>query len=161
MLRIIWAMVALSVLVATPAIADDRLEFMKALAGEWVAEGEELNGKYEFRVTAGGHAVEEREMIDTPMEMLTVYHLDGGDLVGTHYCMMGNRPRVIGSALSENSKRIEFTCDGKPGNTRSHDDPHIHHWSMTLQEDGSLQYDAVMKTGDDTQNYNTRLRRAN
>ena len=71
-----------------PVPADDpRFEFLKSLAGTWVVEpgpGEPGGGIVVFRVTAGGHAVEEREMMGTPMEMLTVYNMDGRDLRATH-----------------------------------------------------------------------------
>lgn len=144
MKRTIWTLV-LAVVLLSPTLpvvaestADARLDFVKSLAGRWVAEGEELNGAFEFSVTAGGHAVQEREMIGTPMEMLTVYHMQGDQLIATHYCMLGNQPRLL-AAKSKQKNHVEFECDGKPGNTQSHDEAHIHSWSMTLNRDGSLQ----------------------
>ena len=35
-------------------------------------------------------------------------------------------------------------CDGKPGNTRSHNDEHVHGWTMRLADDGRLHYDAEL-----------------
>ena len=126
---------------------DPRFEFLAALAGSWTAEvgSAEMpaNAGFEFRLTAGGTAVEEREMIGTPMEMVTLYHMDGADLVATHYCAMGNQPhlraakRVVDGTLS-------FACSGKPGNAASHDEAHIHAWSMRLADDGRLHYSAEM-----------------
>ena len=52
------------------------------------------------------------------------------------------------------SKRGEllYTCDGKPGNTKSHDDTHVHSWTMKLDEDGRLHYSAeLMKDGELTE----------
>lgn len=125
---------------------DPRLEFLKALQGSWVGQfdqdemGEQV---FEFRVTAGGHAVEEREMIGTPMEMLTVYYLEGKDLVGTHFCMLGNRPRVKAATRVENNA-LTFACDGTPGNSKSHDEEHVHGWTMRLDDDGRLHYSAEL-----------------
>ena len=46
-----------------------------------------------YGVTAAGTAVMEALFPETDHEMLTVYHLEGNDLVLTHYCAMGNQPR--------------------------------------------------------------------
>ncbi len=58
--------------------------------------------RFEFlKGLAGGHAVEEREMVGSPHEMLTIYHMEGSDLVATHYCMLGNRPRMTARPLAD------------------------------------------------------------
>ncbi len=119
-------------------LADDpRLDFLKNLAGTWVGEPHHEGDpptRFEFRVTAGGHAVEAREMAGSPMEMLTVYHLDGSDLVGTHYCMLGNQPRVIAAERIEKDT-LRFECSGTPGNETSHDAEHIHGWTIRVDGD--------------------------
>jgi hypothetical protein len=127
---------------ATKAADDPRLEFLKGLAGTWAGEateGEMPPGVFEFRVTAGGSAVEEREMVGTPMEMLTVYHMDGNELVATHYCMLGNQPHVT-AAKRVVDNTLAFSCNGKPGNTSSHDDKHIHGWTIKLDGEDTLVY---------------------
>ena len=124
---------------------DPRLEFLKQLDGTWTGNlGAEMGeGVFEFHITAGGSAVEEREMIGTPMEMLTVYHMDGADLVGTHYCMLGNQPKVLAAAKVVDNT-LKFNCDGNPGNTASHDEQHIHGWSIHLDDAGKLHMAAQM-----------------
>jgi hypothetical protein len=152
-----WTILMLAVVAVPGAIAaempehpqppaDARLDFLKQLEGSWTGDfGEEGMGAttYEFRVTAGGHAVEEREMLGTPMEMLTVYHMDGTALIGTHYCMLGNQPRLI-AAEKIVDDTLSFRCDGKPGNAASHDEQHVHAWSMRIADDGTLHYDAEL-----------------
>ena len=141
---------------------DPRFEFLKSLEGSWsgppMMEGQP-QAKFEFRVTAGGHAVEEREFVGTPMEMVTLYHMRGEDLVATHYCMLGNRPhlkaepRVVDSTLS-------FDCDGTPGNAASHDEEHVHGWAIKLADDGRLHYSAeLVKAGEVTETPNVVLTR--
>jgi hypothetical protein len=98
---------------------------------------------FEFRVTAGGHAVEEREMIGTPMEMVTLYHLRDEELVATHYCALGNQPRMKAETKFTN-RSLVFSCDGIPGNAKSHDEEHVHGWSMKLDHEGRLHYDAEL-----------------
>ena len=124
---------------------DPRMEFLQHLDGTWDGDfGDEMGkGVFEFHITAGGSAVEEREMLGTPMEMVTVYYMDGADLVGTHYCMLGNQPRVVAAKTIVDST-LHFTCDGKPGNTASHDEQHIHGWSIRLDDSGQLHYAAQM-----------------
>jgi hypothetical protein len=129
-----------------PPIQDARFDFLKSLAGTWIAEGSQPGspgGTFEFRVTAGGHAVEEREMIGTPMEMVTLYHMDGRDLVGTHYCMLGNRPRVT-AAPRVVDESLAFSCSGKPGGAGSHDEEHVHGWTLRRDGDGRVHYTAQL-----------------
>jgi len=150
----LFCLVALSVATATPAAAepDARLEFLKGLQGSWVGQFDEMGEQaFEFRVTAGGHAVEEREMLGTPMEMLTVYYLEGDNLIGTHFCMLGNRPRVKATPRVEDNT-LTFACNGTPGNSKSHDEEHVHGWSMRLDDDGRLHYSAeLVRDGQVTQ----------
>ena len=128
-----------------PPPDDARFEFLRNLEGTWVTEPKGDGtpaGTIEFRVTAGGHAVEEREFAGTPMEMLTVYNMDGEDLVATHYCIVGNQPRATATSRVVDHT-LKFDCSGTPGNAKSHDDAHIHGWSINL-EDGRLHYSAEM-----------------
>ena len=95
MKRSLWLAVAVLLIVpaagagegdhaAAPAVNDPRFEFLKQLVGTWVGEASEdghAPGIFEFRLTAGGTAIEEREFVGTPMEMLTVYHMQGKELV--------------------------------------------------------------------------------
>ena len=142
--------------------SDARFEFLTKLAGTWVGtfdSAEMGEQEFEFRVTAGGHAVEEREMLGTPMEMLTVYYLEGTDLVGTHFCMLGNRPAVKAAAKIDNNT-LDFACSGIPGNAKSHDEAHVHGWSMRLDADGRLHYSAqLVKDGEVTEAPTTILTR--
>ncbi|MCC6678425.1 MAG: hypothetical protein IT436_14915 [Phycisphaerales bacterium] len=82
---------------AAPTLLDP----IKALAGEWDMTDDA--GKTQlgsvFRVVAAGSAVCETMMPGTPYEMVNMYHLDGPDtLVITHYCAVGNQPRMTGHA---------------------------------------------------------------
>ena len=88
---------------ATPAVDDARFDFLQRLAGDWVVDagqGETSGALFECRVTAGGTAIQEREFIGTPMEMMPVYHMEGRDLVATHYCMLGNQPHVTSTSTA-------------------------------------------------------------
>ena len=130
---------------------DARFEFLKRLAGTWQAEegmDGQLAAQWEFRVTAGGSAVEEREFVGTPMEMVTLYYMDGGDLRATHYCALGNRPQAVATRGSGDAA-LEFGCTGTPGGAASHDEEHVHGWKFRLDADGRLHMNAsIVKAGE-------------
>lgn len=130
---------------AAEVTPDARFEFLKQLEGTWAGDGidGEPGGVYEFRVTAGGTAVREIEMVGTPMEMVTLYYMEGKNLVATHYCMLGNQPRLM-AAKRVVDDTLAFACAGTPGNARSHDEHHVHGWTMRLAGDGKLHYSAEL-----------------
>jgi len=78
--------------------AQEAFAMLKGLAGEWQGramdkdKGPEVSVTY--RVTANGSVVLETLFPGSDHEMLTLYHLDNGRLVLTHYCAMGNQPRM-------------------------------------------------------------------
>ena len=122
-----------------------RFEAIKKLAGDWVEAGQD--GKptdklvSSFRVTAAGTAVEETIFPGTGHEMVTMYHLDGPDLVLTHYCMLGNQPRMRAEAgASANQIRFKFTG---ATNLKSANDNHMHEATFTIAGDDRLQAEWV------------------
>ena len=88
------------------------LQKIKALVGTWV--GEMDNGKgpmpveINYKVTAAGSAVVETFHPGTPMEMVTVYHDEKGKLAMTHYCMLGNQPKMKLVDSSENKVFLDL-----------------------------------------------------
>jgi hypothetical protein len=108
--------------------SDKMFERLKSLAGEWEMVGaeEEEKGKtvVSYRVTAGGSAVIELIFPGSEMEMVSVYHRDGKDLVMTHYCMVGNQPRMRAKAVDD-PNRLVFEFVGGT-NLNPAKDAHIH-----------------------------------
>ena len=47
-----------------------------------------------YEVTAAGTVVLERLFAGTPHEMITMYYMNDQDLLLTHFCAMGNQPRM-------------------------------------------------------------------
>jgi hypothetical protein len=88
------------------------LDKLKALEGEWIdtdgAFGKKGAAAITYRVTSGGKAVVETMAADTPFEMVTVYYLDGNDLVLTHYCSAGNQPRMRSKGVTGDSLMFEY-----------------------------------------------------
>lgn len=72
-------------------------ERLKTLVGTWHGHHTTVDGppmQVDYRLTGNGTALVERLFAGSPHEMTSVYFLDGGDLVLTHYCAMGNQPRM-------------------------------------------------------------------
>ena len=111
--------------VAAPPTGLDRF---KALAGDWVAaEDGDMVKKGQlvarYHLTGAGTAVVEEIFPGTEHAMTTVYHLDGSDLVLTHYCMSGNQPRM--RAKSAAGPKVAFAFDGGT-NVDPKKDEHMH-----------------------------------
>ena len=85
--------------------AFDRL---RSLAGEWEAKTSEGTVRITYEVIAGGSAVVERETPEGMPAMQTVYHLDGSRLLLTHYCMLGNQPRMEAKAFNPATGELKF-----------------------------------------------------
>ena len=111
-----------------------RFEALKKLAGQWVQVDKDGKPTDELvstiRVTSASTAVEETLFPGSDHEMVTIYHLDGDDLVLTHYCSLGNQPRLKAEP-SGDANRIVFNFAGAT-NLKSNDDMHIHQATFTL-----------------------------
>jgi hypothetical protein len=118
------------------------LERLKKLAGEWVAT--DAQGKPTaqvvsvYKVTAAGSAVQETIFPGQPHEMVTLYHLDRGDLILTHYCALGNQPRMKADPKSPANK-IDFKFAGG-SNFDPAKDMHMHEGSITFIDDDHIEW---------------------
>lgn len=88
--------------------ADAAFARLKTLVGEW--EGNTSMGKVRvtYDLVAGGTALVERESGEKMPAMLTVYHVDKGRLLLTHYCIAGNQPRMQAQAFNAETGELDF-----------------------------------------------------
>ncbi|QOJ01771.1 MAG: hypothetical protein HRU70_15315 [Phycisphaeraceae bacterium] len=98
-----------------PADAERRSALLGSvadLAGDWYTKDEQGVEflALQFRVSSGGHVVREIMFPGSAHEMTNVYHMDGKDLVVTHYCAIGNQPRMR-STPGSGGDRIDFRFD--------------------------------------------------
>jgi hypothetical protein len=117
------------------------LDRLKKLAGEWVAAGKDGKPTDQlvsvFKVTAGGSAIHESIFPGTAHEMVTLYHLDGKDLVLTHYCAAKNQPRMKAEALQGNKLAFKFLGGA---NIDPAKDMHMHEGSITFIDDNTIEW---------------------
>ena len=110
------------------------LEKMKKLVGTWVTADKDGQPTEEVvsivKLTAGGSAIHETLFPGQPHEMVSIYTVEGSDLVMTHYCMLGNQPRMKADPKSA-SNQIVFKFAGG-SNLDPKKDKHMHGATLTL-----------------------------
>ena len=66
-----------------------------------------------IKVTAGGSVVHETLFPGQPQEMVSVYTVNGPDLIMTHYCVLGNQPRMKADPNSSEEPDRVFRLGGR------------------------------------------------
>jgi len=138
-----------------PLTATEGFERMIALEGVW--EGESLNvpvGKSKdegvksttkviYETIANDTSVVATYGKDSPMEMVSLFHLDGPDsLVHTHYCAVGNQPSMK-YVPTENANEIVLKFSGGT-NMDVEKDGHVHDSTLRFAEDGSISTETII-----------------
>jgi len=108
------------------------MEKMKSLVGHW--EGKDKEGKpiqLTYHLVSGGSTLVERmDHGEHKDGMITVYHLDGNDVMLTHYCSMGNQPRM--RAVGSDAGSISFSF--VDGTNMKSEDPHMHKLTISWKD---------------------------
>ena len=119
--------------VAAPSGAEAFAQ-LKSLVGHWEEQKASQNkSTLDVELTAGDTTLVERfRMVEQgkPVEMITMYYLDGGQIKLTHYCMAGNQPTMRGSYAPE-TKTLTFEFENAT-NLKSANDGHMHHAVFTF-----------------------------
>jgi hypothetical protein len=125
------------------------LERLKKLAGTWVAAGKDGKPTDQvvsvIKVTAAGSAVHETLFPGQPHEMVSVYYRDGADLVMTHYCALGNQPRMKADPKSP-ANQIRWQFAGGT-NLDPAKDKHMHEGTITFVDDDHIEWSGVCWEG--------------
>jgi hypothetical protein len=128
-----------------PAPTNSGFEKMKKLAGTWLAADQDGKPTDQvvsiIKVTAGGSAVHETLFPGQPHEMVSIYTVDGPDLVMTHYCVLGNQPRMKADPKSP-ANQIRFQFAGG-SNLDPKKDKHMHAATLTIVDDGHIEIAGV------------------
>jgi hypothetical protein len=116
---------------APAAPAPKSFELLKKLVGSWQGSAkmgdQTVPVTFVYELTAGGSAVVERLFPGTPHEMLSVYTVEGDGVAMTHYCAMGNHPKMV--LKKSDAHGLAFELAGAEG-LRSPADPHMHAMSV-------------------------------
>ncbi len=115
----------------TPAAQSDAqksFDKLKALAGTWEGTFEGHRLDVTLRVTSMGNALMHEMKGEGPEDPITMFNLDSDRLLLTHYCDVGNRPRMVGK-LSPDGKTLEFEFLDVSGSTVN---GHMQHVTFTF-----------------------------
>ncbi len=150
MLRTAMHVCLVSLVLISASYADDgkgksatnpTFEKLKKMVGTWVEA--DKDGKPTdkvvsvVRLTASGSAIHETLFPGDPMEMISIYHLDKDDVLMTHYCMLGNQPRMKADPATPPNK-IKWNFVGGT-NLDPAKDAHMHGSTVTILDDDHIQ----------------------
>jgi hypothetical protein len=107
---------------------------LASLVGDW--QGKDPEGKpmaVSYHWTGGGTSlVETMTKAQKPL-MMTMYHADKGGLMLTHYCKLGNQPRMRADMPGSDAKTLAFNFIDVT-NLANPTDPHMHNVSFNFQD---------------------------
>ncbi|HWG50924.1 MAG TPA: hypothetical protein VN669_14585 [Candidatus Acidoferrales bacterium] len=95
-----------------PVNAQAAFARLKTLAGQWQAETPKGKAQVSYELIAGGSVLLERDSMPGEGATVTAYHLDGDQLVLTHYCMAGNQPHMVAQRFDDQSGELQFVLSG-------------------------------------------------
>jgi hypothetical protein len=129
-------MLAAGAATAHDTVADSKAAFsrLKTLVGEWEADTGMGKVHVSYELIAGGTALVERESSEKMPAMLTVYFVDGGRLLLTHYCVAGNQPRMQAQTFDAATGEMEFQFLDAT-NLASPDAGHMHNARIRVLDD--------------------------
>jgi hypothetical protein len=110
---------------------------LKTLVGEWESQTESGKTRLTYELTAAGTALVERESGDKMPAMTTVYFLDGDRLLLTHYCMVGNQPRMLARSYKPETGELRFEFLDAT-NLAKPDAGHMHNASIQFIDDNHI-----------------------
>ena len=128
-------LIAIAAYAQSPAKATDSgFDRLKILVGDWVATGED--GKpftNSIRLVSNGTALQETFQTDQDNQMITMYSADGSRVALTHYCSMGNQPRMETPAVAGATDEFVFSFTGAT-NLPTPDASHMHRLVLQIDD---------------------------
>lgn len=127
------------------ARAEPSFERLKSLVGAW--RGTWSDGRpvgLTYRLSAGGTVLVETWALSPTRESLTLYHMDKGALLATHYCPQGNQPRL--RLTSATADRMSFAFKDATDLDRAKES-HQHAFSLRFDGPDRIVRSETYRTG--------------
>jgi hypothetical protein len=155
-----------------PYTGSAAFEQMKSLVGVWEGEmpmkdkgGEGASHEnapammkitVEYRMTAGGTVIQETYNGGSPMEMISMYHDRGGKLSMTHYCMVGNQPRMDLVGSEPGRLTFDFAASNELDPTKG---MHMHGLDLSFIDETHITQRWTMYQNGEAMSHDTQLTR--
>ena len=121
-----------------PNSAAAGFEKLKSLAGTWDTKGPDGSpATVTYTVVSNGTAVMETIAHSDEPDMISMYTVDGDHLMMTHYCAVGNQPRMKASVPAGDVKELKFTF--VDGLNMKKSDMHMHALDMKFVDDTHME----------------------
>ena len=117
-------LMSLSTVALAQSDAQKAFDKLKTLAGTWGGTFEGGPLQVSLRVTSMGNALMHEMKGGGPEDPITMFNVDGDRLLLTHYCDVGNRPRMVGK-VSADGKTMEFDFLDVAGSTENGHMQHV------------------------------------
>lgn len=125
---------------------------LKPLLGSWKGtdpQGKPLTLSYKM-VSEDKTIMESLGMGGKEESMITMYHLDNDGVMATHYCSMGNQPRMRLDRKKSSDRTFTFVYQDAT-NLKSKKDPHINGLTITIKDkDHIFQEWSMIEKGKET-----------
>jgi hypothetical protein len=141
MKRFFWSLLATltatALIAGTPPGANIGTGFdkVKDLVGSW--KGTDAKGTgidVSYKLVSADHTIMETLDFEGKKEnMVTMYHLDGNRTMLTHYCSMGNQPRMALDRKKSSGDRLAFSFIDAT-NLKSKSDAHMHRLTLVFKD---------------------------
>ena len=130
---------------AAASVKNAGFDKMKSLVGTWVVADKDGKPTDQvasvFKLTAGGTAIQETIFPGQDHEMVSLYTAEGPDLILTHYCMLGNQPRMKANTKSLTNKLVFEFAGGT--NLDPKKDKHMHGKTLTFVDPDHIELNGV------------------
>jgi hypothetical protein len=121
-----------------PAASTPAFDQLKSLAGTWEGKrSADRSTMLTYEVVSNGSVVMERLKPTHEAEMVTMYSLDGGRIVVTHYCSMGNQPTMQTAPLAAATGKYDFHFVRIAG-TKTPEEGHMTDLTLSLPDKDHL-----------------------
>src|SRR5215470_8856004 len=111
---------------------------LATLVGEWKGEKGGTEIRLIYTLTADGSALMEEFRPDKGPVMITMFTVDGDQLLATHYCSAGNQPNMATGPITDpQTKRIAFSLVRVTG-LKTPDDWHNTGLTVILEDKNHL-----------------------
>ena len=128
---------------APTQMTDSAFAGLRRITGNWQASVGTKGAivRLNIRTISNDSSVVETFTTPSGRETLTIFHLDGDQLLATHYCAQGNQPRL---ALDRNGSSSEMAFHFLDAtNLKSQADAHLIELVLKIKDDGHFEQTEV------------------